>query len=210
MGCGKSAAEKYHRVNLICPRLKLCAGCADALTAAAADNPVSTGLCVICGINPPMSDDDRKMLDRIAPLAAARVESLKLRQDCGIVAAMLRAAMQSDNAAILPRPIAIAFESLSKLAAEGSDRYCADCAAPGCHLHLMSRVDRYARDNQCHWCYRKIVPMVIAALPPGVTAPGEVPGRMVKVRSVYNIVNRPSKILQNRPAQQILQNRRMR
>ena len=23
MGCGKAAAEKYHRVNLICPRLKL-------------------------------------------------------------------------------------------------------------------------------------------------------------------------------------------
>lgn len=69
MGCGKAAAEKYHRVNLICPGLKLCAGCADALTAA--DNPASTGLCVICGIHPPMSDDDREMLDRIAPLAAA-------------------------------------------------------------------------------------------------------------------------------------------
>ena len=69
MGCGKATAEKYHRVNLICPGLKLCAGCADALTSA--DNLASTGLCVICGIHPPMSDDDREMLDRIAPLAAA-------------------------------------------------------------------------------------------------------------------------------------------
>ena len=50
-----------------------------------------------------MSDNDRELLDRIAPLAAASGESLKLCQDCGIVAAMLRAAMQSDNAAILPR-----------------------------------------------------------------------------------------------------------
>ena len=179
MGCGKAAAEKYHRVNLICPRLKLCAGCADALTSAAADKPASTGLCVICGINPPISDDDKELLDRIAPLAAARVESLKLCQDCEMVAAMLRAVMQSDNPAILPQPIAIAIVSLSKLAAEGSDRYCVDCAAPGCHLHLMPRVDWYARDNQCHWCYRKIVPMAIAALSPGVTAPGEVPGRVL-------------------------------
>ena len=97
----------------------------------------------------------------------------------------------------LPRPIAIAIESLSKLAAKDSDRYYADCAAPGCHWHLMPRVDWYARDKQCHWCYRKIVPMAIAALPPEVTAPGEAPGRMVKVGSVDNIVNQPSKMPQN-------------
>ena len=111
-----------------------------------------------------------------------------------MVAAMLRATMQSDNPEIPPQPIAIAIESLSKLAAKDSDRYRADYAAPGTHLHLIPRVNWYARDNQCHWRYRKIAPIAIATFPPKVTAPSELPGRTVKVGSAYNIVNR---ILQN-------------
>ena len=100
MGCGKAAAEKYHRVNLICPGLKLCAGCADALTAAA--NPASTGMDAICGIQPAMTDVERERLYRIEMFAGV-VESLNLCRDCGRVAAMLSVAMQSDNAAILAR-----------------------------------------------------------------------------------------------------------
>ena len=92
MGCGKAAAEKYHRVNLICPGLKLCAGCADALTAAAGANPASTGMGAICGIQPAMTDDERERLFQIEMLAAA-VESLNLCRDCGMVAAMLSVAM---------------------------------------------------------------------------------------------------------------------
>ena len=73
MGCGKAAAEKYHWVNLLCPGLKLCAGCADALTAAAAANPASTPMCAICGINPPMTDGRLERLygDVFPQLAAA-------------------------------------------------------------------------------------------------------------------------------------------
>ena len=92
MGCGKAAAEKYHRVNLICPGLKLCAGCADALTAAAGANPASTGMFAICGIQPAMTDDERERLFQIEMLAAA-VASLNLCRDCGMVAAMLSVAM---------------------------------------------------------------------------------------------------------------------
>ena len=64
MGCGKAAAEKYHRVNPIRPGLKLRAGCADALTPAAAANPASTGMCAICGIQPAMPNAERERLYR--------------------------------------------------------------------------------------------------------------------------------------------------
>ena len=62
--CGKAAAEKYHRVNPIRPGLKLRAGCADALTSAAAANPASTRMCAICGIQPAMTDAERERLYR--------------------------------------------------------------------------------------------------------------------------------------------------
>ena len=156
MGCGKAAAEKYYRVNPLCPGLKLRAGCADALTAAAAANPASTPMCEICGINPPTTDGRLDLYgDKFPELAAAvRVGSLKLCKDCRMVAVALNAAMHSDNAAILPRRIAIAIDLVTQLADPDSDkycadRYCADCVALGCHLSLMPGVDWYARDNPC-------------------------------------------------------------
>ena len=64
-----------------------------------------------------------------------------------MVAVALNAAMPSDNAAILPRRIAI--DLVTQLADPDSDKYCADCVALGCHLSLMPGVDWYARDNHC-------------------------------------------------------------
>ena len=159
--------------------LKLCAGCADALTAAAAAaNPESTPMCAICGINPPATEGtlERRYRDYYPELAAAaaRVESLNLCDDCGMVAASLGVAMQSDQAPILARPVAVAINWLSKLAANPVDSHCADCTALGMHLSLPDAGCR-RDDGKCMLCRAKIVPTPpIAALPPGVTAPGEV------------------------------------
>ena len=80
---------------------------------------------------------------------------------------------------ILSRPIAIALELLSELMHEKPGKFCEDCIAYGWNLRLKQFDNWRAYDNECHYCYRTIFPfsrIPIAALQPGVTAPGEFQG----------------------------------
>ena len=117
---------------------------------------------------------------------------LSLRQNCAATLNLERAIKDLSKgwAAVLSDTLGQVKNTLD----EKSAKHCAECIDPGKHLILEPYQSWYAPQNQCQLSLHPVAPqsqIPLAPSPPGTLNPGEIQARIVRVESVYNLVNPP-------------------
>ena len=117
---------------------------------------------------------------------------LSLRQNCAAPLNLERAIKDLSKgwAAVLSDTLGQVKNTLDEKPA----KHCTECIDAGKHLILEPYQSWYARPGQCQFCLYQATPqspIPLAPSPPGTLNPGEIQARIVRVESVYNLVNPP-------------------